>query len=136
MAPAARMALHGLAFVAAEVVHDYDVAGRKGRHEELFDIGGEELAVDWSIEDAGRIDPVAAQRRHEGQRLPFTERSLSDQLVTASAPAPERGHVGLRPGLVDEDQPRGIKPPLILLPLRPPPCDLRTILLAGEQAFF
>lgn len=122
--------------MAPEVVHDDDVARRQGRDEELLDIGGEELAIDRPVEHAGRIDPVAAQCRHEGKRLPFAERGLGDELAATPGPAPQRGHVGLGPGFVDEDQFCGIKPALILLPLFPPPRDLRPILLAGEQAFF
>jgi hypothetical protein len=45
-------------------------------------------------------------------------------------------HVGLSPGLVDEDQAGRIKPSLILLPLRAPPRHVGPILLAGVQAFF
>ena len=45
-------------------------------------------------------------------------------------------HVGFGPGVIDEDQAGRIKPPLILSPLRPPPGDVGTILLAGVQAFF
>jgi hypothetical protein len=45
-------------------------------------------------------------------------------------------HVGLGPGLVDEDQASRIKPALVLLPLRPSPGDIGPILLAGAQAFF
>ena len=127
---------HGLTLVAAQIVHDYDVAGRERGYEELLHISGEELAVDRPIEHAGSIDPVVSQRRHEGQRLPLAKRGLGDQLGSTLRPASDRRHVGLGPGLVDEDQPPGIKPTLILLPLRPPPGDLRTILLAGEQAFF
>jgi hypothetical protein len=44
-------------------------------------------------------------------------------------------HVGLRPGLVDEDQALGINPPLILPPLRPPARHVGAILLGGVQAF-
>lgn len=109
--------------------------GREGRHRELFDIDQEELAVDRSIEHAGRIDPVVSERRHEGQCFPFAERSLDDQLVAATAPAWQRGHVGLGPGLIDDNQFPGIESALIRLPPHPSPGDLRTILLAGEKAF-
>jgi hypothetical protein len=51
-------------------------------------------------------------------------------------PAVGARHVGLGPCLVDEDQTRRIKPPLILFPLRPPSGHVGTILLAGVQAFF
>jgi len=126
----------GLALMAAEVVHDDDIAGRERRHEELLDPGGEALAVDRSIEDARRVDPVMTQRCEEGQRAPFAERCPGDELLPAWRPAPDRCHVGLRPGLVDEDETLGIKPPLILLPLRPPARDPRPQLLDGEQRFF
>jgi hypothetical protein len=56
--------------------------------------------------------------------------------LAARRAAVAAGHVGLGPGLVDKDQARGIKPPLIFFPLRAPPGDVRPILLAGVQAFF
>ena len=137
MAPAAQMALSAAClFVTAEIVHDDEVAGWEGWDEELHDIGGEELAVDRAFEHAGRVDPVAAQGSHKGQRLPLAERSFGDELAAAFGPTPQRRHISLGPGLVDEDQPLGIKSALILLPLRAPPRDLQAILLLGEQAFF
>ena len=47
--------------------------------------------------------------------------------------AQPRRHVGLGPGLVDEDEAPGIKPPLIPLPPFAPARDLRPQLLDGEQ---
>ena len=47
-----------------------------------------------------------------------------------------RPHVGLDPGLVDEDQALGIKPMLVRPPARPEPRDLRAHLLAGHQGLF
>ena len=44
---------HGLAFVAAEIVHDDDVAGAQGRQEELLDIGAKAGAVDRAVDDTG-----------------------------------------------------------------------------------
>lgn len=122
--------------MAAQIVHDHDIAGREGRYEELLDIVGEEPAVDRPVDHAGGVDPVMAQCGKEGQRLPFAEGSLGEKLIAPARPASDRGHVGLGPGLVDEDQPGGIKPPLILPPLLPSPGDLGPILLGGEQRFF
>jgi hypothetical protein len=45
-------------------------------------------------------------------------------------------HVGLGPGLVDEDEAPRINPALILLPLNPPARYVGAILLDGVQAFF
>lgn len=127
---------HGLALVAAEVVHDDDVARCQRRYEELGDVGCEALAIDRAVEHTGRVDPVVAEGGKERQRPPFAERGVRDERLAARCPAPDRRHVRLGPGFVDEDEPFGIKPPLILLPLGSPPCDRRTGLLLGEQAFF
>jgi hypothetical protein len=122
--------------MAAKVIHDDDIAGRECRHEELDHIGSEALAVNRAIKDARCIDPVMPQRCKEGQRPPFAERSVRNQLAAARRPAPDWRHIRLRPRFVNEDQTPGIKPPLILLPLRAPPGDRRSCLLLGEQAFF
>ena len=123
-------------FVAGEVVHDDDVARCEGGHEELLDPFGKAGPVDRLIEDARCIDPVAAQRGDEGHGAPMAIGHLGVQPLALGRPAPERGHVGLGPGLVDEDEMPGIKPPLILAPLRAPPCDLGAQLFGGKNAFF
>ena len=53
-------------FVAAEIVHDDNVAGSEYGDELLFDIGTEALAIDRAIEDAWSCEPVAAQGTEEG----------------------------------------------------------------------
>jgi hypothetical protein len=65
------------------------------------------------MEAAGRIPPAAA-----------------------GTAAVDARHVGLGPGLVDEDQARRVKPALILLPAGAPACDVRSVLLGRVQAFF
>ena len=122
--------------MAAEIVHDDDVAGRERRHEKLLDIGEEVLAVDRPIEDAGRIDPVAAERGEEGQGSPVALRRFGQQFVSAWRPAAQPRHVGLGPGLVDEDEARRIKLALMGLPALAFSRDVGTILLGGEQGFF
>jgi hypothetical protein len=63
-------------------------------------------------------------------------RHLGNQTAAAgTAPVPP-GHVGLGPGLVDEDQASRVKPALMLLPPGAPSGDVGAILLAGVQAFF
>jgi hypothetical protein len=46
------------------------------------------------------------------------------------------GHVGLHPGLVDEDQSLWVNLVLVLFPLQAPARDVGPVLLAGAQAFF
>ena len=54
----------------------------------------------------------------------------------ARCPSPQRCHVGLGPGFVDEDQPLRLDAVLILGPLRPPPCDVGTIPFPSHYGFF
>ena len=137
MAPADRMALRTAApLVAAEVVHDHDVTPREGWHEGLLDPGSKLLAVDRPVKHAGRVDPVVAQRGEEGQCPPMAERGSGDELVPAWSPAAQGCHIGLGPGLVDEDQASGINATLILFPLCPPSHHRWSKLLLGEQCFF
>ena len=126
----------GRAFVAGEVVHDHDVAWCEGRHKELLDPFSKAGPVDGLIEDARRIDPVTAQRGDEGHGAPMAIGHLGVQPLAFGCPASERGHVGLGPRLVDEDEMPGVKSPLILAPLRAPPCDLGAELFGGKNAFF
>ena len=62
--------------------------------------------------------------------------TLAMQPAAARCPAPQRRHVGLGPGLVDEHQAGRIDAVLILDPLRPPARDVGAIPLAGDHAFF
>ena len=55
---------HRMAVVAAEIVHDDNVAGLERRHEEMLDIAFGAFAVDRSIKDARRVDPVVPQGRN------------------------------------------------------------------------
>ena len=126
----------GGTFVTTKIVHDDDIARCKGRHEELGDVGAEALAVDRSIENARRVDPVVTESGQKGQRAPFAERGMRDEFLPTRCPAPDRRHVRLCPSLVDEDQSLRVKPALILLPLGPAPRDGVAVLLLGEQAFF
>jgi hypothetical protein len=45
-------------------------------------------------------------------------------------------HIGLGPGLIDEDQPLRVEPALIPLPALTPPFYVGPVLLGRVQAFF
>ena len=126
----------GFALVTAEIVEDYDVAGLEGRDQSLLDPGAEALSVDRAVEQAGGFDAVAAQRSEEGVCPPAPMRRLADQPLSPVAPSPDRRHVGLGPGLVEEDQPAGIDVPLMASPAGAAAGDLRPVLLQRERAFF
>jgi len=122
--------------MAAEVVHDDNVARPQDGHENLLDIGAKTHAIDRSVDDAGRGEPVATQRRQESEGPPFAERRLGDQAFASGAAAVGARHIGFGPGLVDEDKPPRIDRRLTRLPPLTPPGDVRPVLFGGAKAFF
>jgi hypothetical protein len=44
--------------VRAEIVHDDAIAGRQGGNEELLDTCEKDGAVDWTVENQGRVDAI------------------------------------------------------------------------------
>jgi hypothetical protein len=63
-------------------------------------------------------------------------RGEAAQALAAWSPTPERRHVGLDPGLVDEDEPPWIEIRLKGPPSPSSPRDVGAGLLKGEQRFF
>lgn len=124
------------ALVGAEIVHDDNVAGLERWHQQLLDIGTEALAVDRPVDDAGRRDPVVAECREESHRPPMAVRDLSLERDAPSPPAMGTGHVGLRPGLIDEDETGRFDFRLVPSPPSAAARDIRTILLSREHGFF
>jgi len=98
--------------VRAEIVHDDDVAWLQRRHQQRLDIGTEALAVDRAIDDAGRVNPIVPERGEEGHGAPMAVRHASSERDTPPPPGVGANHVGLRPGLIDEDEARRIDLPL------------------------
>ena len=95
-------AAHSVALVAAQIIHDDNVARVQGGDEELLDIGAKADAVDRPDDNARRGDAVVAQRRQKGQGAPAALRHLGDQASAATAAPMSAGHVGLGPGFVDK----------------------------------
>ena len=127
---------NGLALVAAQIIDDDNVAGFEGGNEKLLHIGREADGVDGAIEDRRGVNPVMAKGGQEGHGFPVTIRGFGFEPLSPSAPPVGPRHVGLGPGLVDEDQTPGIDPSLIALPALAPPRYVRPVLLAGQHAFF
>ena len=122
--------------MAAEIVHNDDVAGTECGDQDLFDIGSEGLAIDWGVKKPRSLDPIVAQCRQECCRFPVAVRNFGREPHAARRPTPQRRHVGFGPGFVDEDQPLRLDAVLILCPLRPPPCDVGAIPFASHYGFF
>ena len=122
--------------MAAEIVHDNDVALLEDRDQLLLDIGAKALAVDRAIEHAGCRQLATAQCTEECQGSPVTMRRKRLQTSALRTPAPDGRHVGFDPGLVDEDQPFRIEMVLQGLPPLSPASDVGAGLFKGEQRFF
>jgi hypothetical protein len=136
-APAAMIAFRtALPFVRSQIVEHDDVVALEGRDQELFDIGEKELAVDGTVEHAGRVDAVVAQRSQECCGLPVAMRHLGDEPASARRPAVKARHVGLGPGLVDEDETRRIDALLMASPAPAMALYVGTILLACDERLF
>ena len=118
-----------------QIIHDHDVAGLQHGDELLLDISTEALAVNWSVEDARCSEPIAAQRAEEGQRAPVAVRSQAAQPLALRPPTSQWSHVGLDPGLVDEDHALRIKTGLPGPPSLAPAGNIGACLLKGEQRF-
>jgi hypothetical protein len=127
---------HRLSLVGAEIVEDDDVARLEGGREELFDIGAKAFAVNGAVEQAGRIDAVIAQGGKKRRGLPAAMRNLVDEALAFRRPAAQAGHVGLRPGLVDEHQAPGIDAALIGSPSFAVAAYVRAILLTRDEGLF
>lgn len=127
---------HGLAFVAAEVVHHHHVAGRERRDQDALDIGAEDVAVHRAVEDPGRVDPVVAQGGDEGGGIPVPEGSRAGQSFAFRCPSTQWSHVRLHPSLVDEDQARRVDPALMALPPVAAALHVRAFAFIGDQRLF
>ena len=122
--------------MAAEVVQDDDVARLQTGDEDFLDVGSEAVAVDRAIQNSRGLNSVVAQSGQEGRSLPVAVRDLGGEPHAARRPSAQRRHIGLGPGLVDEDQALRYAPTLIHCRLRPPVGDIGTIAFAGDDAFF
>jgi hypothetical protein len=119
--------------VRSEVIEDHDIAWLEGRDKKLLDIGAKALAVDRTLEQAGRVDPIVAESGEERRRLPPSLRDLVDETRSLRRPAAKPRQVGFRPGLVEEDETPGVDEPLIGPPARAMAAYVPAILLARDE---
>ena len=95
---------HGFPLVAAQIVHDDDVAFPQRGHENFFDGGSKAFAVDRSL-----YQPRATIRswRKAARNVVVFQRpcgTLAGSLWPRSAHPPQWRHVSPGPGLVDKDE--------------------------------
>jgi hypothetical protein len=127
---------HSNAFVAAQIVEHDDVARPQGWHQELCHPCQEQAAIDGAVKNAGGNKAVGSQGGQERHGGPARVRHRGDQTLSAQRSAMGAGHVGLGPGLVDEDQAHWINAVLVTLPPLALAGDVGTVLLGGAQGFY
>lgn len=125
-----------MTFVGAKIVENDDVAGLERWQQNLFDIGAETLAIDWSIKDTWSGNPVMAEGCEKGECVPMAMRDLGNEPSAPGTSPMLPGHVCLGPSLVDEHEARDIEPALVLLPPVTPPGGVGPVLFAGVKSFF
>lgn len=112
-----------LRLMASEIVENDDVAFAQGWQKKVLHISAEAFAVDRAVEDAGCRELVMAKRAEECEGTPATRAGRSRAAVRPWGPSPAKGHVGLDPSLIDEDEPARIKSSLLGLPTLSPTRD-------------
>lgn len=127
---------NGLALVGAEIVHEDDVARLERGPEDRLDVLKEALAIDGAVDEPRRGDAVVPQSGQEGHGLPAAVWRLARQALAARGPSAQGRHVGLGPGLVDEDQAREVDTVLVGRPLQAAARYVRPVALAGDQRLF
>src|SRR6266480_1470824 len=105
-------------------------------NERLLDIGAERGPSHRAVEHQGRDDAALAQAGDKGRGAPVAVRHRCDQALAARRPAIKAGHLGVEPGLIEEDEPAPVHVALPGPPALPAPGDIRAVLLGRSQALF
>ena len=119
-----------------QIVHDNHIALAQFRHQNLFDIGDESLAVYRSVQHHGGDHAAEAQSSGEGCCLPMAVRNGGNTPLTAWRPAAQACHLRRSTGFVDEDETFGIKIELPLEPDLPGRPYIVTLLFARMRRLF
>ncbi len=122
--------------MATKIIEHHDVARPKRWHQELFDVAAEDSPVDRSVDDTGLCQRIEPESREEGERAPASVGREAKQTLAPLPPATDRRHVGLDPGLVNEDGSGRIEMRPRALPALAPPDDIGALLLSREERFF
>jgi len=128
--------LHPFNFMSWNIVHDDNVAALQGRRQALPDISQEDLSIERPLNHHRCGHAIAAQRGHEGPRLPARERHVPDHSLAFQTAAKETRHVGVHRCFINKDKVGRIKLPLPANPAPARESNVRAFLFAGVQDFF
>jgi len=79
---------HRLSLVRSQLVERDDVVGLEGRDQDLLDLGAKALAVDRTVEQAGRLDAGVAQGGEKGRGVPMPMPDRVDEPLAARRKSP------------------------------------------------
>src|SRR5271169_1329983 len=124
------------ALMAGEVVHHHNVTWLESPNQYLLHESLKHIPVDGSIDSGCATHAGVIQRGDERRGFPVSMWNFGDQAFSPRGAASQPRHVGLGPGLINEDQLGRIKSQLAH-----PPCGtglrhVRTILLGGVDRLF
>jgi hypothetical protein len=122
--------------VAGQIVHDDDVALAQLRPEHPLDLSLESETVDRAVEHERRDHAACGRAGDEGRRFSMAVRNAEAKALAAAAAAVGSGHVGFRPGLVDEHETLRVEIELAFEPRLAALQDVRPILFAGARSLF
>jgi len=74
--------------VRSQLVERDDVVGLEGRDQDLLDLGAKALAVDRTVEQAGRLDAGVAQGGEKGRGVPMPMPDRVDEPLAARRKSP------------------------------------------------
>ena len=95
--------------VGGQIVHDHDVTQPQLGNQRPSDIGEKGLAVHWAIQNHGRGDAVVAKPDGEGGGFPMAMGHGGAASLAPGRTTIKARHLGVRGGLVDEDDARRIE---------------------------
>ena len=125
--------------MAAEIVHDDNIAWPEGGRELGFDIDIEDRPVHWRVNDPRGNEAVAFEACHKGLRPPMAKGGFAVQpLALQGAPA-QPYHLCRGSGFINEDQPVALAAHdglAAFFPFGPRLGQLRPVLFACPKGFF
>lgn len=123
-------------FVRGEVVEDDDVSRVEFGAEHLAQINRENIAIDDSLDEKWRGDPVMAQRGQKGGALPVAVKLRAVAAFSRQGSSVAAGHLGVHARFINEDEPGHVPRGLVRLPLLAFEDKIRPVLFGGARRFF
>src|SRR6516164_5600725 len=118
------------------MIHYNRITGLESWAQTLLDITQKCWPVHRTLNYHWRRHLIMAQPSDKGDGFPFSLRNMTDQPLATRAAAPDTDHIRGDRRLVDKDQPRRIKEPLLLNPTSARSRYVFSMSLGCTKAFF